>query len=160
MRDWDVKYTCGSCEDYDYKGRYTKSFCGYYRAHYYPEDTCEHWREASDYSSGGCFITTACCARRGLADDCELMTKLRALRDGYLLKIPEGRAMVAEYYRTAPDVIAAVDALPDAEAVYERVYGVLLEVVGLIDEGKNAEAVSRYRAMAEDLLVLTEAGEG
>lgn len=160
MRDWDVKYTCGSCKRYDYKGAYTKSFCHYYRAHYYPEDTCEHWEEASDYSSGGCFITTACCERRGLADDCELMTKLRALRDEYLLKGPEGRAMVAEYYRTAPDVIAAVNALPDAEAVYGRVYGVLLEVVGLIDAGKNAEAVSLYRGMAEDLRALTEADGG
>jgi len=68
--------------------------------------------------------------------------------------------MVAEYYRTAPDVIAAVNALPDAEAVYGRVYGVLLEVVGLIDAGKNAEAVSLYRGMAEDLRALTEADGG
>jgi hypothetical protein len=58
----------------------------------------------------GCFLTTACCTTLGLPDDCFELTTLRRYRDTVLAGTAEGRAAIAEYYRLAPALLAA---LPD-----------------------------------------------
>ncbi|MGH3855690.1 MAG: CFI-box-CTERM domain-containing protein [Pseudonocardiaceae bacterium] len=78
----------------------------------------------SDWSSpqrpGFCFITTACVVSRGLADDCEELTVLRKLRDGYLSRLTGGPALVSHYYRVAPAIVSALDQREDKAEVYER----------------------------------------
>ena len=57
---------------------------------------------------GFCFVTTAVCEAEGKADDCEELTAFRAFRDGWLAQTEAGRNAVAEYYETAPAVVAAM----------------------------------------------------
>ena len=57
-----------------------------------------------------CFLTTAVVERRGEADDGPTLTALRGFRDGYMMETAERRALVEDYYRTAPAVVAAIPA--------------------------------------------------
>jgi hypothetical protein len=57
---------------------------------------------------GFCFVTTAVCEAEGKADDCAELTAFRAFRDEWLARTEEGRALIAEYYETAPAVVAAL----------------------------------------------------
>ena len=57
---------------------------------------------------GFCFVTTAVCEAEGKADDCEELTAFRAFRDGWLARTEQGRDLIAEYYETAPALVAAM----------------------------------------------------
>ena len=57
---------------------------------------------------GFCFVTTAVCEAEGKADDCAELTAFRSFRDGWLAKTEQGRALIEEYYETAPAVVAAM----------------------------------------------------
>ncbi len=57
-----------------------------------------------------CFLTTAVVERRGEADDGPTLQALRGFRDGYMMETAGRRALVADYYRTAPAVVAAIPA--------------------------------------------------
>lgn len=72
-------------------------------------------------SNKGCFISTAACMSSGLPDDCSELTYLRQMRDAYLAHSPTGRAMIASYYRWAPEVVELIDRSPQREAVYLEV---------------------------------------
>lgn len=74
---------------------------------------------------GGCFLTTACCRARGLGDDCKELEAFRALRDGYVLGLPEGPAIVADYYRHAPLIVSAIESRMDAH----RCWGALFDTM-------------------------------
>ena len=57
----------------------------------------------------GCFLTTAIVEWRGIeADGGPTLTALRRFRDGYMMKTPKRRALVAEYYEIAPRIAAAI----------------------------------------------------
>ena len=60
--------------------------------------------------SSDCFLTTAVVERRGEADDGPTLQALRGFRDGYMMETAGRRALVADYYRTAPAVVAAIPA--------------------------------------------------
>ena len=65
----------------------------------------------ASYSSGsvGCFLTTACCQHKGLADGCDELQTLRAFRDSYMRPREDLRGLVQEYCRVAPDIVDAVN---------------------------------------------------
>lgn len=103
-------------------------------------------------SSEKCFITTACMAARGLADDCMELAELRAFRDGFLRSRDEGPSLIAEYYRIAPRIVAAIDADPGSKAIYEDLYARLVcRSVELIQAGRRFEALENYRKIVLEL---------
>ena len=106
---------------------------------------------SSSGSGGNCFLTTACTAARGLPDDCAELTALRAFRDGYLRRQPEGPALIEEYYRIAPAIVAGVEASSDRGRVLEDIYAVVTRCVRAIGAGREQEALDAYRAMVRDL---------
>ena len=57
---------------------------------------------------GFCFVTTAVCEAEGKPDDCAELTAFRAFRDNWLAQTEQGRALIEEYYETAPAVVAAM----------------------------------------------------
>ena len=61
----------------------------------------------------GCFITTAICEREGLADDCDILQTFRAFRDTYMQSTPANIAVVNEYYKIAPAILAKIQARKD-----------------------------------------------
>lgn len=99
-----------------------------------------------------CFLTTACVEARGLPDDCYELTTLRAFRDGYLRRLPDGEAMIREYYDIAPKIVAALQRDPRfherADDLYERL---VLGAIRLIEAGKEHDALAHYRAIVNEL---------
>ena len=76
----------------------------------------------------------------------------RRLRDEYLSRKPEGVAVIQDYYRTSPDVVAAVQATTNADATWREIYAEWVEpVVELVDADRIDEAValalSRYETI-------------
>ncbi|HET9984000.1 MAG TPA: CFI-box-CTERM domain-containing protein [Longimicrobiales bacterium] len=99
-----------------------------------------------------CYITTAVCEALGLPDDCETLALLRAFRDTVLARTEDGRQEIAQYYTTAPAIVAAIDARPDAERVYRALMEtVIAPAAADILAGRHDEARHRYRRMVERL---------
>ena len=97
--------------------------------------------------SGGCYLTTACVAARGLPDTCAELQTLRAFRDGVLARWPGGQQGIERYYQIAPGIVAAINHREDAAEIWNRVYEELVEpCVQMIHEGKDEEAYRLYKA--------------
>jgi hypothetical protein len=101
-----------------------------------------------------CYLTTACTARRGLADDCAELTTLRRFRDDHILRLPGGEGLVDAYYATAPAIVTAIDGRADAHDVYDAIYDVVAACVAAIDAGDHDEALHSYADMVTGLEAL------
>lgn len=73
-------------------------------------------------SNSKCYITTATCQSLGLGDDCGMLQELRGFRDTVLIHRPLGREYVAKYYATAPGMVQEINARPDRDHIYQRVF--------------------------------------
>jgi hypothetical protein len=71
---------------------------------------------------GGCFLTTACTAARGLPDDCYELAILRQFRDQYLGATEAGRQLIRRYYQIAPSICRTIDSRVNRDAIYKFVY--------------------------------------
>ena len=154
MSDWVIKYTCGSCKEYEYAGENYKGYCNYYRCYYFPDDSCNHWEESEYVSSpsGGCYLTTACVEYYGLPDDCMELTTLRHFRDSYMAETAEGRLDIAEYYKTAPKIVEIINNESDKDSIYKKLYTeTILPCVELINDEKFSEAHEMYKGMVKEL---------
>ncbi|MDR1637698.1 MAG: leucine-rich repeat domain-containing protein [Treponema sp.] len=116
-----------------------------------PEPPAE--QEAPKHSAKkGCFITTAVCGSLGKGDDCRELTAFRAFRDNWLAQQPGGPALIAEYYRAAPGIVAAIDRRPDREAVYRRIWDARLAPCLALIEAGDFEACRRsYTEMVREM---------
>ena len=109
-----------------------------------------HYSECPRYKnrngSPDCFLTSACTEARGLPDNCEELTILRAFRDGYMKALPQGQADICEYYHVAPSIVEKIHSLPNAKEVFDRIYRELvLPCVELIQCGNNEAAYIKYK---------------
>lgn len=112
--------------------------------------------KAPSGSSGGCFLTTACCEVIGLPDDCLELTVLRRFRDSVLPTLPGGDAEIALYYLLAPVVLRRLRG-PRGREILKRVYFThILPCVVLAWLGLGRMTRRRYR----DMLVRLCAVEG
>ena len=103
-------------------------------------------------SSGGCYLTSACTAARGLPDDCHELTTLRRFRDEWLKHQPDGILLIARYYEIAPKIVAAIDAQEYRLEVYEGIYQKLvLPCVKMIAENDLQGTLELYRAFTLQL---------
>lgn len=130
-----------------------KAVRGYMKEHglnpdkYYKPDRKNTRPGSNKNDNGGCFLTTACVAARGLPDTCAELQMLRAFRDGVLAHMPDGQDEITEYYRIAPDIVAAINQREDAKQIWDRVYEELVvPCVRMIHEGKDEEAHRLYKA--------------
>lgn len=101
------------------------------------------------HSSGACVVTTACMTALGKPDDGHELIAFRRMRDTYVRQTPGGMAVIEDYYRTAPHVVARAQAAPDVEGEWRRIYAELvLPVVERMDaddvSGAVALAMARY----------------
>lgn len=123
-----------------------KKYCWNY--HY---SDCPRYKDRSS-SSIGCFLTSACTEARGLPDDCEELTTLRAFRDGYMKSFPQGQVDICQYYHIAPVIVDKIHALPNANEIWERIYNELVRpCVDLIRRGDNELAYAKYRNYVRQL---------
>ena len=102
-------------------------------------------------SSSGCFITTACVVAKGLPDNCEELTLLRAFRDNYVGKLPGGSAILDEYYKIAPEIVESINLDPDSAAIYNRIFNAVQDACELVRNHRYEEAFSLYSATVINL---------
>lgn len=138
---------CGSCKYYTYEGEYKKGYCSWYKSYYYADDSCSHWEEGNISSTGGCFLTTACCEHKGLPDDCYELTTLRSLRDHYMKQSVFGNGLIKIYYETAPAIIEKINKLDRKDEIYNEIYSKIVYIVDLIETKKYDDAVCEYVRM-------------
>ena len=100
--------------------------------------------------SNGCFLTTAACEHRGLADDCVELQTLRQLRDSWMNKIfPED---IDAYYAIAPTIVSAIHNRIDASAIWESVFVDCIEpCVALCEQKSYDRAHAVYKAFVLNL---------
>jgi hypothetical protein len=106
---------------------------------------------SSGGQSSGCFLTTACCARIGLADDCFELRTLRRFRDRVMLATAEGRADVARYYVVAPLILAEMRRRGESLSLLRLYFRDILPSVAAACLGLNGSARRRYTAMMRRL---------
>jgi len=106
------------------------------------------WRaKRSDAGKPRCFITTAACQYKGLADDCYELEVLRHFRDSYLLSTEDGRNMVNHYYSIAPALAENLVEISD----FEQVWGAISDCIDAIETERYQEAVAVYKNMVLSL---------
>lgn len=99
-----------------------------------------------------CFITTAVCEAQGKPDDCAELTAFRAFRDGYLMETADGPDLVEEYYRIAPQIVAAIDGCADRADRYEAIRRRYLQpCYDALCNGREGECKAHYIRMVRDL---------
>ncbi|MEM4282829.1 MAG: CFI-box-CTERM domain-containing protein [Candidatus Woesearchaeota archaeon] len=100
----------------------------------------------------GCIITTACIKAMGLPDDCSELKAFRTFRDTYVRSLPNGDALISEYYTIAPRIIKAINREANAQEIYEQLYKQLvLRTVELISAGNYKEAFDNCFTIITDL---------
>jgi hypothetical protein len=109
---------------------------------------------AADFSAldERCYLTTAACRSLSLPDDCPELTALRWFRDHVLLNTDAGRREVAEYYATAPTIVAAIDASGGAAEMYREIYwGRILPAVAAVSRHDFPTAHAVFRALVSEM---------
>ncbi len=89
------------------------------------EDICmtSRYLDCADYKNASrCFITTAVCLGVGKPDDCEELMVMRAFRDNWLRKQPDGQALIEDYYRVAPGIVEKIDQQPNRASIFRELY--------------------------------------
>ena len=151
---------CGSCENFQEAGSnqlyddkhnssLVKGYCTWYHCYYYPDDKCDsHYKEKPRNSD--CFITTVVCTRLGLDDDCHELQVLRDFRNRVLQRDEKYKGLLFEYDTIGPKIAAQL--VPEDEEVIQKIQkSYLLPIVGMIEAGKNDEAIQKYQFLTRML---------
>lgn len=93
-----------------------------------------------------CFITTACIKAKNLPDDCYELETMRKFRDGYVRSLPNGDAVIKEYYDIAPKIVEAIGKEPNGDEIFKDLYTKLVvKCVRYIEKNQNEEAYDVYQ---------------
>lgn len=152
---------CGTCENSESReetciNQYQKYYCEWYKCYYYPDDSCDRYKEYIE-ESNGCYITTIICNVLGFTDDCFVLTEMRDFRNNIMQKNPKYFNILLEY-----DIIGSVIAhhiqeeyeKTENKDMWIRFYQLYLSpIVNLISGGNSTSdkeyemAVAKYQQM-------------
>ncbi|MBE7101165.1 MAG: hypothetical protein E7364_06090 [Clostridiales bacterium] len=117
-------------------------------------DSCNYFKPITTADNAGfkkgkreCFLTTACVEYMKKADDCEELTTLRNFRDTYVKNLIDGEALIEEYYKVAPNIVAKINASDKKDEYYQNIYSTIQICLHHIAEDKKEQALQEYRAM-------------
>jgi hypothetical protein len=103
-------------------------------------------------SKSACYITTATCRSLGLPDDCTELGTLRWFRDQVVMSTPKGARQVADYYASAPDIVARIDRRDDAGAIYAHIHhAYILPAVAAVERREFTHAHALFETMVRHL---------
>lgn len=95
-----------------------------------------------------CFLTTAVCEYLGKSDDCTELNELRAFRDNWLRKQPDGEELITEYYRSAPLIVSRLKQSPYYSEYCEKLYSQYIQpCLEFINTGRNQDCKELYTKM-------------
>jgi hypothetical protein len=101
---------------------------------------------------GFCFITTAVCDSMDKEDDCYELVRFRCFRDTYMQLTPERKALVEEYYKIAPVIVALINTEYGTEEKYRAIWQkYLLPCLKDIEKDRLSDCEIRYIHMIEEL---------
>lgn len=101
---------------------------------------------------GGCYITTAVCQTLGRPDDCYELKVFREYRDNWLIKQPDGKNIIREYYSIAPRIVQTIDELKEAPDIYKEIWSSYLKkCLTMIEEHRLSDCKKLYTDMVNDL---------
>ena len=101
---------------------------------------------SNNSNSGGCYLTSAWVNAKNLPDDCEELTVLRNYRDTYLKQREGGAEDIKHYYEFAPKIVEAIDKLPNAVSIWEKLYNdMILPCVAFIKDSQFEAAYELYK---------------
>lgn len=137
---WNHHYACrksGKDVDEDTYYKYCRN---------YDYSDCPIYKGKLPSDNGNCYLTSACIAAKGLPDDCDELTTLRAFRDEYVAASKQGKEDIEHYYRVAPRVVAEINNKDNAKEVFTSIYSdLVLPCVYLIKAGALADAYNHYK---------------
>ena len=100
----------------------------------------------------GCFITTAVCDSFNKPDDCFELTTFRNFRDNWLALQSDGKILIEEYYKIAPQIVANIDKLTNANEIYKKLWcDWLAPCLEFIKVGDNVACKDKYVEMVNRL---------
>jgi len=80
------------------------------------------------------------------------MTKFRNFRDNWLAGEPDGKALIREYYETAPVIVRKINDRHDKHIIYKSIWeGWLRPCLTLLEKGGFAECKQVYVSMVREL---------
>lgn len=98
--------------------------------------------------SSMCFITTVVCKYNKMSDDCLILQSFRAFRDYLKDSSDEGKKLVSEYYKLAPDIAKKLEAHLEYEFICEYIFKFFITpIFGCLDQGDKASAILHYYNM-------------
>ncbi len=112
-------------------------------------DTTNGKTEHTDFK---CYLTSACMQHfaQQFNNKCHELQLLRWFRDNFV-----SEEDAAHYYETAPLIVNEINALPNSNEIYDKIYYHVIAVcVKAIEKGEYAVAYQRYK---ESILQLEEA---
>lgn len=134
--------SCETCRYFEPGGgKFSKGYCTYYRSYVYPSDSCAKYEGSS---SGGCFLTTACCDHKGLPDDCPELRAMRKLRDYIKKEYTSAQKCVDIYYKAAPIIVKNINQRVDRDDCLEEIYKYVLHIKALMDNDDIMNAAFEY----------------
>lgn len=102
-------------------------------------------------SSGTCFISTACMEAMGLPDNCAELETLRNFRDEYLAKDNEGRRIIGEYYKIAPNIVEEIKRRSNKHEIFSTIFRDINKIISFIHAENPELAIKRYKEMVVQL---------
>lgn len=118
----------------------------------YDYDDCPIYKGQIPSDSGGCYLTSACIAAKGLPDDCHELQILRYFRDTYLYTKENGVAEISHYYTVAPRIVSTISSYVNSQAIFSELYEKLVKpCVILIEHSKLEDAYLLYKKIAIEL---------
>lgn len=99
-----------------------------------------------------CYITTAVCESLGKEQNCYELQVLKDYRDRYLELMPEGHALVEEYYDIAPTIVKRMEKQPERDLLYRELYqNYVMPCIREIEDQKYEACREKYKEMVLDL---------
>lgn len=99
-----------------------------------------------------CFITAAVCESFNKPDDCFELTTFRNFRDNWLALQSDGKNLIEEYYKMAPQIVANINKLTNANEIYKKLwYDWLKPCLEFIKVGDNVACKNKYVEMVQNL---------
>lgn len=118
----------------------------------YDYGDCPIYKGQTPSDSGGCYLTSACIAAKGLPDDCYELQTLRHFRDTYLESKENGASDIEHYYRVAPRIVYEISSQVNPQVIFSELYEKLvLPCVTLIEQAKLEDAYLLYKRIAVEL---------
>lgn len=147
---------CGSCRHFEAGAcinQNTKYYCDWYKAYYYPDDSCDHYSTTAPT----CYITTMVCDVLGYGDDCEGLKVLRDFRDNVLQKNVAYLPLLMEYDVVGPQIAHCIkeeyDKTHDKELWQKCYEHYLVPTIDFIKNNEFDKAIIKYNNMINSLKV-------